>query len=112
MIPDEAIRSLVLAESDRRDREQERLLNNWRAGYAAAERAVSDAYEAGFADALTTVKRGHHDTYRAAQQLRDWVIAEETAEAVRWELRGEPRTRETFSQPHPDDYTGSPVPAW
>ena len=53
-----------------------------------------------------------HDTYRAAQQLRDWVIAEETAEAVRWELRGEPRTRETFSQPHPDDYTGSPVPAW
>lgn len=29
-----------------------------------------------------------------------------TIEAVRWELRGEPRTRATFSQPHPADFPG------
>lgn len=29
----------------------------------------------------------------------------------RWELRGEPRTRATFGQPHPDDFPGGlPLP--
>ncbi len=29
-----------------------------------------------------------------------------------WELRGEPRTRATFSDPHPDDFPGGlPLPA-
>lgn len=30
-------------------------------------------------------------------------------EAVRWSVRGEPRTRETYGNPHPDDYRGHEV---
>lgn len=109
---EDAIRAWFLADSDRRDRELAARLSAWTEGRQAAELELEGAYEAGYADALLTVKRGHHDTLRAAQNLRDWAETEETIETTRWELRGQPRTRETFAQPHPGDYTGGPVTPW
>jgi len=38
------------------------------------------------------------------------AAAEPTADELRWSVRGELRTRETFGLPHPADYRGGPVP--
>jgi len=108
----DAIRTMVLAESDRRDRELQARLDAWQEGRNVALAALSDSYEDGFTDGVLAYKKAQHATHKAAEDLRDWVIAEEAIEHVRWELRGEPRTRETFALPHPDDYTGGPVAPW
>ena len=104
----DAIQAYFLAESDRRDRELTSRLNAWREGWNACQTALSDAYEDGYSDALLTIKHGHHDTVRAAQQLRDWTIAEEAIETARWGPGG----RQHFAGLRPGDYQGGPVPAW
>jgi hypothetical protein len=98
--PDEAAdREALLVTSGERDLWLRRLLAAelaaWRAGYAAGradERRAGDrAWSA-----------------RAPLKVSDGPDLAEL-EALRWELRGEPRTRETFGLPHPDDYMGGPV---
>lgn len=98
--PDEATPvEALLVTADERDLWLRRLLATelaaWRAGYAAGRaderRAVDRAWSA-----------------RAPLKVSDSPDLAEL-EALRWELRGEPRTRETFGLPHPDDYPGGPV---
>ncbi len=89
----------VLERSDERDRYTQRIIDAWRDGYAAAEAAHADDYEAGFADGAMALKAAQHDACRLAE-----------LEARRWSLRGEPRTRQSFAQPHPADYQGGPLP--
>jgi hypothetical protein len=71
-------------------------LDAFREGWHAAEVAHAGDYERGFADGVMSVKHAQHDAHRLVD-----------LDARRWELRGEKRTRETFSQPHPDDYLGN-----
>ncbi len=89
----------ILERSDERDRYSQRILDAWRDGFAAGERAHADDYEAGFADGATALKNAQHDAHRLAE-----------LEARRWSLRGEPRTPQSFAQPHPADYQGGPLP--
>lgn len=86
-----------LADSDRRDREQQRLLNNWNAGWQAAEAAYQDAYERGFTDGTMSRKRAEHQVYNDA-----------ALEEARWGPGG----REHFADPRPGDYQGGPVAPW
>lgn len=71
--------------------------------------SARDAYAAGYADG------------RAAERIEaDRAWAERPAPVVRggdaladlerrrWTVRGEPRTRAEYGDPHPDDYTGGP----
>jgi hypothetical protein len=67
--------------SDERDLWFRRVHASWREGYEAA---LSDAV--------------------VESLLRIFPDAE--PETRRWELRGEPRTRSSFAQPHPEDFTG------
>jgi hypothetical protein len=76
---------------------------------------VEDRYAAGTRDAVTA----RHDRALAAgqaavtvaQQLAGMAPEEAAAEAM-WSVRGEPRSREAFSRPHPDDFPGGlPLPA-
>lgn len=91
----------ALAElSDERDRWLERLLRAWREGWRAG-------YGAGF-------REGREDAHR--EMAAAWhAVADPAAsggsgfaevEKQRWELRGEPRNRQTFGRPHPDDFPG------
>lgn len=70
-----------------------------------------ETYAAGYADGHRAGREDH-----AREQHADWARmarritrgpAYAEIEARRWELRGEPRTRATFGQPHPADYPGS-----
>lgn len=81
--------------SDYLDRLLRLRLAAWREGYAAAELAHADDYDRGFHDGRMAVKRAQHDAVDLCE-----------LEGRRWELRGEPRTRQTFGLPHPDDYQG------
>jgi hypothetical protein len=48
----------------------------------------------------------------AAWELQARLPLIDPAPSPMWELRGELRTRETFSQPHPDDFPGGlPTPS-
>lgn len=85
----------LLELSDERDASLRRRLAAFREGYHAAELAHAADYSIGYVDGLLRRKHLEHDAVDAAKLY-----------ARRWELRGEPRTRETFSQPHPDDFTG------
>jgi hypothetical protein len=82
--------------SDERDLAERAWLAAWRDGYAAG---AADAWSAGYAAAVTEVKAAEHGLVRLVRGMAE-------TEAARWTLRGEVRTRETFGQPHPDDYTG------
>jgi hypothetical protein len=71
---------------------------------AVRRAAWQDGFDVGF------------DAGRAAEAFARDQAWREMAEPVarcgrllarRWELRGEPRTRATFSQPHPGDYLGA-----
>ena len=84
-----------LARSDERDMWLRRLDDTWRDGWAACAAALSNQYERGFADGVMAHKHAQHDAARLTE-----------TEARRWTLRGEPRTRETFGLPHPDDFPG------
>ncbi|HEY7325288.1 MAG TPA: hypothetical protein VH520_10730 [Streptosporangiaceae bacterium] len=52
-------------------------------------------YDQGYDDGIAERKRVQQDLVEALR-----------VHGRRWVLRGEPRARETFSQPHPDDYQG------
>lgn len=81
--------------SDELDKQLRLRLAAFREGYAAGESAHADDYERGFADGVLSLKRAQHDAYRLVD-----------LDAKRWELRGEKRSRTSFSQPHPGDYPG------
>lgn len=91
--------AVLLAWSDVRDAEQ-----------AARLAATREAYHAGLAAGL---ERGHRETLenlaaaerRALGGLVRLADRPDVAEMERrrWSLRGEPRTRETFADPHPGD---------
>lgn len=87
--------ALLLELSDERDQWERRLLAAERAAWQAAERAHADDYHVGYIDGLLRRKHLEHDAVEAGKVY-----------ARRWELRGEPRTRETFGRPHRDDFTG------
>jgi hypothetical protein len=86
---------LVLGHVDERGRDLERIRRAHDDGYAAGEAAHADDYERGYHDGLMADKRVQHQLYDATD-----------LELRRWELRGEPRTRATFADPHPDDFEG------
>jgi hypothetical protein len=86
----------VLAMSDERDAWQQVALQREREGFQRGAEAASERYEAGFADGCLSLKHAQHDLVQAAE-----------AEAGRWSVRGEPRTRETFADAHPGDYEGT-----
>jgi len=93
----------LLDRSGERDRFLGRIIQAWRDGY---RRGHAEGYQAGY-------RRGRED--QAAELDKAWNrIAQPAArgrpyaelERKRWTVRGDPRTRKTFSQPHPDDYQG------
>jgi hypothetical protein len=71
----------------------------WREGYLAALGQLEAREAAGYARAIADVKAAQHGLYN---HLRGLAVIE----ARRWTVRGEPRTRATFGQPHKDDYPG------
>lgn len=99
MVTDQAA---VLALSDERDR--------WlhaRLGFAryAHQRGYTEGWEAGrraLLEDLATDQRYMLAKLRPVFERPDHAQLERR----RWILRGEQRTRETFGQPHPDDYPG------
>ncbi len=74
----------------------ERLAEQW-AVYAL------ESYKAGRADVLAELD-ATWPTYPKLPDLSGPELAE--LEALRWAVRGQPRTREQFGQPHPADRTG------
>jgi hypothetical protein len=85
----------ILARSNELDMWQRRLVNNWQAGYAAAETAHADDWDEGYAAGVMGLKRAQHDAVE--------LTALETA---RWGSGG----RQHFSDPRPGDYPGRPLP--
>lgn len=65
---------------------------------------IERAWAAGYATAIEQVKAAQHALYNVARDLG-------RVERGRWWLRGEPRTRATFGQPHPDDFPGRQPPS-
>lgn len=109
-----AVREVVAAfigESDDRSRQLGERLAAWREGYAAGFAAgteVGRGAEAHERDQLWSEfskpisRRGP-----AGPGVDEKIsLAYDHVERRRWNLRGEPRTRETFGQPHPGDYQG------
>ena len=94
----EQYQEAILAMSDERDQALARILAAHREGYYAAWQDGADRYNAGFYDGAIRRKHAEHD-----------VVGAQRVENARWELRGEHRTRETFADPHPDDYKGGPM---
>jgi hypothetical protein len=94
--PEDAIRAWLL-DSDRRDREQERLLNAWSAGWQACEAQHAEQYEEGFTDGTMALKHAQHQAHRLIR-----------GDEERWGPGG----REHFADPRPGDYTGGPVTPW
>jgi hypothetical protein len=98
MTPDE--RAEILRDSDEREADLQLRHDAFREGLrlgrtagnaegrSAAEREISQAWH----EVAAPVARGGPS------------YAE--LESARWAVHGEPRTRETFGQPHPDDYLG------
>jgi hypothetical protein len=85
--------------SDERDRELRWRLQAWRDGWRSGH---ADGYEAGRLDAVKDMKRIQHDLAGVADDLGRSIQIEE----LRWWLRGQARTRQTFADPHPGDYPG------
>ncbi len=86
----------VIELSGERDLAMQARLAAYRAGYAAA---ADIAWSAGYAHAIAEVKAAQHGLVLLVGELAG-------IEAARWMVRGESRCRQTFSQPHPDDYPG------
>lgn len=61
-------------------------------------------------DMLRMLIRSELAGYQAPSDGNDDILRDEhqmPLEVRRWNLRGSPRTRETFGQPHPDDFPGT-----
>jgi hypothetical protein len=82
----------LLALSDERDWWERRL---HAAECAAFDRGVAYGYDRGYDDGIADRKREQQYMLEALQ-----------VHGRRWEVRGEPRSRETFGQPDPGDYPG------
>ena len=89
----------LLERSDERDRYMERIDQAWRDGY---RRGDEDGYARGRQDEGTERDQAWDRIARPASRAAPF----REFERRRWAVRGEPRTRETFSQPHPGDYQG------
>jgi flagellar biosynthesis/type III secretory pathway protein FliH len=97
----------LLAYSDTRDAElagrQAARADSYRVGYAEGEQAGRRA-------ALESIAESQRQIHAELAGLPSRP-AYAALERVRWELRGEVRTRTSFAGPHPGDYLGGPV-AW
>lgn len=82
----------LLELSDERDMHLRRLLAGHREAY---QRGYAEGYAAGWLDCVADIKRAQQQLVRV---FRDG--------AVRWVVRGQVRTRQTFADPHPADYLG------
>lgn len=82
----------LLELSDLMDRQLVLRLRAYREGWQAAEQARADDYSTGYADGTMGHKHAQHD---AVEALKLYMR--------RWSLRGQRRSRRTFSAPHPDD---------
>src|ERR1017187_9853159 len=98
-----AVVDALIGESGARDLELRAQLGAWRDGYRAGAADAEAQFMAGYAPCASDVKAAQHAIY-------DHLSREAEAGRWRWAVRGEPRTRETFGQPHTDDHTGGPVP--
>lgn len=98
MTTTDAIRNYILADQDRRQREQERRDYAWLDGWQAAEMHLGDRYEAGYNDARIALKHAEHDTVR--------LIRDEAAILAADEIRWGPGGRAHFADPRPGDYPG------
>jgi len=96
----EALRELVLDHVDERGRDHERIRRAWREGWLTGH---GIGYGAGYEQASRDMERNWSEMARptARQLVRGHGLQDR-----RWRLRGETRTRQTFGQPHPDDYRG------
>lgn len=86
--------AIILALSNERDRWERRCIDAERTGYAL-----------GYSDAMARRQRAD-DQLWAALPPRPFPGNDMTIEQLnqlRWALRGQPRTRETFGAPHPAD---------
>ena len=88
----------ILGLSAERDRQLELRLAAWRDGYATAAAQFADWEARGYACAVADVKAAQHALVNHVRGL--------PADAGRWVVRGEPRTRRTFGDPHPGDFGG------
>ncbi len=82
----------LLELSDLLDGQLRQRLAAYREGY---QHGREEGYDAGYDDGIAERKRAQQDIVEALR-----------VHARRWELRGEPRARETFGRPHPGDYPG------
>ena len=87
----------VLELSDERDVHLRLRREAFREGWQAAEVAHADDYNRGYHDGVLRRKHAEHE---AVEALRLYLR--------RWELRGGRRTRATFAEAHPADFTGGP----
>ena len=109
----DAVHAYWLAESGRRDRELAARLSAWREGFAAG---MAEGIDVGHGLAMGEIAEEKRMQVGIVQALRD-----SAPPAGRWHVccracrlgrhrpgcrRCEDRTRETFGQPHPDDYPG------
>jgi hypothetical protein len=83
----------LLEFSDLMDKQLAMQLAAYREGYEDGRQV---GYDNGYDDGIAERKRAQQD-----------IVATLKVHGRRWELRGEPRARETFGKPHPADYQGS-----
>lgn len=95
----EAVAGLISL-SDERDRYLERILRAELRGYL---RGRADGFDAGYEQAERDMAAAWAEF---ARPMARSLVRGQGLQARRWALRGEPRTRATFGQPHPDDYRG------
>lgn len=88
----------LLELSDERDRWLRRVLEAEKCGFARGVASMAAEYDRGFADGCQSLKAAQHDAHRLAE-----------LDARRWSLRRDRRGRESFGQPHHDDYV-APTP--
>jgi hypothetical protein len=94
-------RAELLELSDERDGWLRRVLAAERDGY---ERGHRDGWCEGYAAAETAMAARWAAFARpAARQLVRGIGLQRR----RWQVRGQPRTRESFAEPHPDDFPGT-----
>lgn len=67
----------------------------WLNGYACGERVHAGDYDKGWADAIAYIKGDQHA-----------IVGSLRGRPVRWVVRGQERTRQTFADPHPADFPG------
>jgi ribosome-binding ATPase YchF (GTP1/OBG family) len=74
-----------------------------------AREAYELGHSAGWREGREALLREQELAARVATGLIEAIAAGPTfaeMEARRWTVRGEPRTRSAFGEPHPDDFTG------